>query len=87
MEISPENRQDAKDALAYLTSLINQRPGDTTTPADILKSLAADGLTMENLLAGMTTLVSMLVAIRARDDQIPGHETFRQLGAYLTEGE
>jgi hypothetical protein len=87
MDISPEDRQRAKDALAYLTSLVHREPGDTTSGAALLRSLVADGSSLEDLLAGMGTLVSMLVFMRLRDVQIHPEDTLRELGEDLTKGE
>ena len=87
MEIPPEDRQNAKDALAYLTTVGDGRlPGDTTG-AEFLKQLADGGTSSEGLLRGMVTLVSMLVAIRYRDDDVTPEKTLQQLGQALAEGD
>ncbi|HEY7053685.1 MAG TPA: hypothetical protein VH496_16350 [Mycobacterium sp.] len=87
MAILPEDRQNAKDALAYLTTVGDGRlPGDPTG-AEFLEQLEDGGTSTENLLSGMVTLVSMLVAIRHRDDNVTPANTLQELGQKLAEGE
>ena len=87
MEIPPKYRQNAKDALAYLTTVGDGRlPGDPTGP-EFLKQLADGGSSTKDLLAGMATLVSMLVAIRHRDDNVTPEKTLQELGQDLAEDE
>jgi hypothetical protein len=87
MEIPLESRQNAKDALAYLTTVGDGRlPGDPTGP-EFLEQLADGGSSTKDLLAGMATLVSMLVTIRHRDDNITPQKTLQQLGQELAEDE
>lgn len=87
MDISPEDRQKAKDALAWVTSVAQRKPEDTRTGADLLKAIVSDGSSLEDLLAGMGTLVSLLVFMRLRDDEVPIDATLRELGEILTRGE
>jgi hypothetical protein len=86
MVIPPKDRQNAKDALAYLTTVDGWKPGDQTG-ADFLKQLADGGTNTEDLLRGMVTLFSMLVEIRHRDDDVTPEKTLQELGQALAEGE
>ncbi len=85
-EWTPDQRENAKNALAYLTALYYRQPEDTTTADDILKSILTDSDT-ESLLAGMTSVAHMLSLIGFRNSNILPGETLRELGEILTKGE
>ncbi|WP_304106397.1 hypothetical protein [Mycolicibacterium bacteremicum] len=85
-EWTPEQRQNAKDALAYLTALYYRQPDDTTTADDVLKSLLEDS-DLPSLLAGMTSVAHMLSLIGFRNSNILPSVTLRELGEIFTKGE
>jgi hypothetical protein len=88
--MSPEQRENAKNALAYFTALYYRQPEDTTTPDDILKSMLTESsleVALANLLSGMTTIANMLALIGFRNSDILPGETLREIGEILTRGE
>ena len=87
MDIPPKDRQDAKNALAYLASRVNSQPDDTTNGTDLLKAFAADGSSPADLANGMATLVSMLCTIRSFESNKAVAETLQDLGKHLATGE
>lgn len=82
--IPPEGRENAKNALAYLTSTRSRRPDED---GGALLKAALGGKNLEDLLAGTVTLASLLLFMRERDSGISVDDSLEELGAILTRGE